>query len=332
MKKRGMSVHVDELLPASAFKRKNGNILDRLFAGSVLLGRLFLRIIVISRPSDILIVHREAFPFFTPVFERIAAKRSGMAILDIDDAVYADPTHRRDWRRILRNPVRALEYKDMFDVILCGNDVLLGDFDNGKATVVYAPTCPPVATFDTIRRPSDPRILMWTGSQSTLGSLQKVLPQVLDACESHDLVLHVLGGANISELPKHPRIRAQLWSAEAEMELLGRASLGLMPLPDTEWERGKSGYKAILYLCAGLPSVISPVGINRRLAEEYESISACNDNDWTATIARALESSNAYNGLVSTNEDSSQALARGVFHSSDNASRTVDSVLSQATL
>ena len=329
MKNRGMSVHIDELLPVSAFRRKNGNILDRLYAGCVLLLRLILRLAFIFRASDILLVHREAFPFFTPVFERIAAKRSGIAVLDIDDAIYTDPTHRKDWRRILRNPVRALEYKDIFDVILCGNDILLDDFDHGKAKVVFAPTCPPVASFEIVRHPSDPRILMWTGSQSTLGSLKDVLPQVLDACQRHDLILHVLGGANISELPKHARIQSQLWSAEAEMDLLGRASLGLMPLPDTDWERGKSGYKAILYLCAGLPSLISPVGINQRLAEEFESISACDDNDWSAAISRALRPSNGYDGHILTRGESSQALAREVFYSSDNASRTLNSLLSQ---
>lgn len=324
-----MQVGVDELLPMSAFHRKNGRLVDRIYAGIVLSFRLLSRVAFLFKPCDILLVHREAFPFFTPFFERIATRRAKVSILDIDDAIYTDPTHRRDWRSVMRNPTRALEFRDLFDLVLCGNDVLMNDFGSGKADVLFTPTCPPTSTFDTIRRPTNPRTIMWTGSQSTLGSLISVLPQVMLACETEDLILHVLGGANIVELPRHPRILAERWSIDAEMELLGRASLGLMPLPDTAWERGKSGYKAILYLCAGLPSVISPVGINKRLAAEFALISSCSGNDWALAIVEALKESGRHVGADSVVAESTRLLARDMFDSAANASRTVDHILSR---
>lgn len=324
MQSRGIDVHVHELLSSKAFARKNGSIADRLYAMSILLTRIFSRLFFVLRSCDILLVHREAFPFFTPELERFVTKKCAVSILDVDDAIYTIPTHTRDWRRLFRKPEKSLEFSKLFDLIFCGNEMLQDSFGSNRAIAELYPTCPPSQTFDITRKEEGKMGLLWTGSQSTLGSLKAVMPDVLRICEEKDLQLYVLGGANVSELQPHPRLSPARWSNEAEQELLGIASIGLMPLPDTEWERGKSGYKAILYLCAGMHALVSPVGINRKLCDEYTAVTACAEPDWASSLRNIVEEISHSKG-----GDNSQNLARLSFDSSANAVRAVDTIIAK---
>lgn len=321
MRRRGVDVRVHELLSAEAFAGKNGSKIQRLYAAGVLSSKILSRLFVVFQHCDILLVHREAFPFFTPIFERIATRRAKVAVLDVDDAIYAPPTHTRDWRQRLRKPARALELKNYFDMIFCGNEMLRMAFCGGRAATELYPTCPPLKTFDIVSDETNEIALMWTGSQSTLGSLRTILPDVLRFCEEEGLHFYILGGENVAELPPHSHMTAARWTEDAESYLLRRSSIGLMPLPDTEWERGKSGYKAILYLCAGIRAVVSPVGINRLLCEDFSSITSCGDDEWVASLRNVVAEVRS-NGV----DRSSRHKARARFDSAANAVRAVDAI------
>lgn len=320
--RQGFTVKIHELFTDDAFARKNERGAARLYAATILLLRILSRLIFILRRSDVLIVHREAFPFFTPFLERLAVRRTALAVLDVDDAIHAHPTHIRDWRNVLRKPSKALEFSKIFDLILCGNESLMEAYGNAKAVTEYQPTCPPVSTFDIHHDAQTPISLLWTGSQSTLGSLKSVLPEILEVCQQENIDLYVLGGANVEELPPNPRLSVHRWSNAKEAEMLGTTSIGLMPLPDTEWERGKSGYKAILYLCAGMRAVVSPVGMNERLCSEFDVISRCQTGQWAEAIRRVVKDIRE-NGINPT----SRTKARVHFDSERNARLAVKTML-----
>lgn len=321
---RGHSVHVHELFTDYVFRHKNGVFLKRIAAALVLLIRMVARVFLCFRRQQIVIVHREAMPVFTPFFERIVCRRAEYSILDVDDAIYANPTHSRDWRSIMRQPRNALKFADIFDEILCGNPQLMRAFGTGSARTRLVPTCPPeeVWSIDRAMTPSGRRpVIGWTGSQSTLASLESVLEATLLVCEETDASLIVLGGANVSELPSHPRLTAQRWSLSREQQLLATADVGIMPLIDTEWERGKSGYKAVLFLCAGMRVVASPVGVNAELIKRYEAVA--DGSEWQ----HALKETVLLAGIGPLPE-ATRAEARHEFSSDAVASAVVDSVLS----
>lgn len=319
---RNVEVKIHSLLSEKAFELKNGHIFCRIYCGFVLLYNLIIRLILINRKSDLLIVHREVFPFFTPAIERIAIRNALISVLDVDDAIYERPTHSKDWRRHLRNPSRAGEFALYFDLILCGNRHLMEHFSGKHAKTLLVPTCPPLE----IHRRSDvwkeEMVIAWIGSQSTLGSLKRVLPAVLSACNFHDARLVVLGGANVESLPPHPCLTVERWSQEREYSLLAMASIGLMPLPDTEWERGKSGYKAILYLVAGLHAVIAPIGVNLELIETYPAAVSCEDDDWMNTLSNVIVA--VRDGGLDVH---SRDMARRFYDPERNSSSAVESML-----
>jgi hypothetical protein len=289
-RRRGADVRVRTLMSSSMFRQKNDRGARRLAVLLSMAVRLFLRSVrVLGDRGDVCVVHREAFPFFTPAVESHLRKRFTLMVLDVDDAIYAQPTHGHDWRRWLRDPRGVNKFREIFDLFLCGGPRVAGFFDPlGDGRALVHPTCPPSSTVRIARRSE--RQILWTGSQSTLSSLQGVLDEVLEFCEQEGFVLRVLGGKNVDDLPPHPSLRVSRWTETEELEALSTASFGIMPLPNTEWEAGKSAYKALLYLTAGLPAVVSPVGLNGDLARQLPAVVAAEaKTDWSRALSEARE-------------------------------------------
>jgi len=316
---RGAKVLVEQIMTETSFEWKNRKFPFGLLARISTALRIMLRLSQLGRKCDILIIHREAFPFFTPVMERLAASRASVCLLDVDDAIYSKPTHLRDWRSWLRNPKSAIGLKNIANVILCGNEKLLAVFSGGSGVAKLFPTCPEPER-SSIHRNPEPK-LIWIGSNSTLASLVAVLPQVLEFCEKNAVTLLVLGGTNVESLPPHPHLTAEVWTEQKEIAALSTAIAGLMPLPETEWERGKSSYKAILYLCAGVPSLISPVGENVSLAKRYPTaVTLVEPGAWNAKLAEVIK-----NRQEGSPEFVNEVLrARDQFDSEKNAKRAAD--------
>ncbi|MFN3590968.1 MAG: glycosyltransferase, partial [Thermaurantiacus sp.] len=79
------------------------------------------------------------------------------------------------------------------------------------------------------------------------------------------------------------------WSEEDEVALLQGMDIGIMPLDDTPWSRGKCGYKLVQYMACGLPVVASPIGVNSRLAiDGVTGFLATSEQEWEAALSRLL--------------------------------------------
>jgi glycosyltransferase involved in cell wall biosynthesis len=82
-------------------------------------------------------------------------------------------------------------------------------------------------------------------------------------------------------------VELQPWSEDTETQLLRGCDLGVMPLTDSPWERGKCGYKLIQYMACGLPVVASPVGANQRIVDDgCDGYLAADDAEWYSALAR----------------------------------------------
>jgi hypothetical protein len=79
------------------------------------------------------------------------------------------------------------------------------------------------------------------------------------------------------------------WAEDTEVTLIQSMDIGVMPLPDTPWTRGKCGYKLIQYMACGLPVVASPVGVNRDIVEHgVNGFLAESDDEWRAAVDALL--------------------------------------------
>jgi glycosyltransferase involved in cell wall biosynthesis len=115
-------------------------------------------------------------------------------------------------------------------------------------------------------------------------------------CKKSDVQFSAIGalGKDLVEIP------GQLisWSEETEVEELNRFDVGIMPLPDTPWERGKCGFKLIQYMACGLPVIASPVGVNKEIVEHgVNGFFARDTEEWIRYLETLKENSDLCNKM-----------------------------------
>jgi glycosyltransferase involved in cell wall biosynthesis len=130
----------------------------------------------------------------------------------------------------------------------------------------------------------------WIGSQSTVDQLRSVLPAIAALNQPHLRARLVLVGARGLDYEAE-WIERREWSLQSETNDLASFDIGIMPMPDTEWTRGKCGYKLLQYFSAGVPAVASPVGVNRRIVGEQKErgLLATTSEEWDAALAELVE-------------------------------------------
>jgi glycosyltransferase involved in cell wall biosynthesis len=92
---------------------------------------------------------------------------------------------------------------------------------------------------------------------------------------------------------KAPWIESRPWSLRTEAADLASFDIGLMPLPDTEWTRGKCGYKILQYFAAGVPAIASPVGVNTNLVSDERGRLAESEWEWKRALEELIEDAEA---------------------------------------
>jgi glycosyltransferase involved in cell wall biosynthesis len=209
-------------------------------------------------------------------------------VFDYDDALYAlAPGQDHGLRGIIRR--RQVE---RFAGCLVESDLVTLENESNRAyTARYCPaTLTITGPIDTERyrpaprAPRDEVVLGWIGSPSTTGYLRLLEPTFAElARRGRRVVLHLIGaGAYASP---HVPVRHIPWTLATEVEALGTFDVGLMPLTEDPWARGKGGYKILQYMAMGIPTVASPVGINSELVRDGETGRLAADVvAWTAAL------------------------------------------------
>lgn len=201
-------------------------------------------------------------------------------VLDVDDAIFLGPRgHHAD--RIARHAQR----------VICGNSFIAEHF-GATRPVTILPTAVDTERFTPIDHPSVVPTLGWSGSASGYPYLASIQPalQVLMA-RYPELRLRIVSNAPPT-LPLLPQARVDFirWRPDIEVGALQDLTVGLMPLADTLWERGKCSFKMLTYMACGVPVVVSPVGMNVEvLAQADLGLAARNDDEWISAIASLLD-------------------------------------------
>jgi glycosyltransferase involved in cell wall biosynthesis len=132
-------------------------------------------------------------------------------------------------------------------------------------------------------------VLGWIGSWSTARYLEMIRGPLAEIGRRYPHVRLLLIGAG-GFRPEGLEVESRPWSLETEVTDLQRIDVGLAPLPDDPWTRGKGGYKLLQYMAVGLPVVASPVGVQGVIVEEGgNGHLASSDAQWEACLGRLIE-------------------------------------------
>jgi glycosyltransferase involved in cell wall biosynthesis len=225
------------------------------------------------RSSDYVFIHREASPLGPPVFEWFIAKVLRKKIIyDFDDAIWLPNTSVQNrWAARLKwhDKVRWIckwAYK-----VSCGNAYLADYARQYNPNVRVLPTVVDTegTHYPRQKAPSTSVTIGWTGSHSTLPYLQPLIPILQQLEREFDMEFIVI--ANQQPEFALSGLRYVPWNKETEIEDLAQIDIGLMPLPDDQWAKGKCGFKAIQYQAIGIPAVASRVGVNADIILDGES-------------------------------------------------------------
>jgi glycosyltransferase involved in cell wall biosynthesis len=208
-------------------------------------------------------------------------------VLDVDDAIYLPPPSVALPPRVAARTRRRFEATAAAaDLVLCGNREIPAHLPHGRYEVL--PTSIDTERFAPSAAPPAGKTLGWVGHSDNLPYLEALAEPLRELSRRHPELRLIV----VADRP--PRIDGvdleyRPWSLETEVSCFAGMRVGLMPLADTPWARGKCAFKAIQYMALGLAAVASPVGANRDVIEDGETgFLPADDRAWVSVLDRLL--------------------------------------------
>ena len=222
------------------------------------------------RSFDAVFIQREAFMLGTSFFERRIAKTGVPIIFDYDDAIWR--SNREGGNKtlsFLKNPDKISEIISVSSFVIAGNQYLADYASKYCDNVSIIPT-----TIDTEYHKSTAShseiVIGWTGTFSTFPYLKELFPVLRKIKASFPQVkFNVI--CDLDTVIPELGIRTTLWNKEDEIIQLQSISIGVMPLPDNDWSKGKCGFKGLQYMSLKIPTLMSPVGVNVDILRDGEN-------------------------------------------------------------
>jgi len=242
------------------------------------------------READVVVLHQIKL---SAMEARLFASFSRRRIFDVDDAIYVrkprqlgDAPDDSRWRK--RKFAATCRW---VDVVAAGNDVLDGVARASAPAVTILPTSIDTAAYrPTTATAADPPTIVWIGSPENLVYLEMIRPALARLTGRYPtLKMRVI----CSRFPDWPEVNIErvAWSSATEAGALAAAHIGVMPLTDDEWARGKCAFKLLQYMAAALPCVASPVGANTEaVIDGFNGFHARTADEWERHLDALIRS------------------------------------------
>lgn len=240
---------------------------------------------------DAVYIFREAALFGPPIFERLIKRRVPF-VFDFDDAIfvsYRSPSN--GYLSYLKFAAKASTICRLASHVMVGNPYLAEYSRQFNPNVTVIPTTIDLDKYHVIERDAspDPVVIGWTGSFSTVQHLDTLRGALQKLAQREKFKLRVIGTPTYKL--DGVDVEAMDWRAQTEIEDLTPCDIGIMPLPDDAWSKGKCGLKALQFMALGTPVICSPVGVNTEIIQDgVNGFIADGEDEWVEKLAALIRS------------------------------------------
>ena len=288
LEKNGVEITYSTIMSESEYRNY---YFSTVVKAKVFIKQFFIRLkdILNKNKYDVIFIQRELSFLPSDIFARILAKSGAKIIYDFDDAIWLPPAGSST--SILSRHNKIPKLIGLADVVIAGNNFLADYAKQHNNNVVIVPSVVDTDEYKPIPKQNDKVIIGWSGSPSTLKANFIPFVPVLEKLKhkyGDKIEIKVMGG-NFYE-NKELGIKSVPFSRAEEIPFVNSFDIGLMPLPDTPWMKGKCGLKAIIYMALQIPAVVSPVGVNSEIVREgIDGFHATTENEWMEKLSYLIE-------------------------------------------
>ena len=252
-----------------------------------------LKLLMSRERYDAFFVYREAYPFGPALLEAALSHAGGRPLVyDFDDAIFlSNSSDANRFAAALKYPQKVPSIIRRSALVLAGNDYLAAYARRFNSSVAVLPTCVDTEVFVPRRTPrsSDaPLVVGWIGTPTTASYLKSLGASLARVASRYRFELRVSGSGSPLDFPG-VKTTNERWSVEREVELFNTCDVGVYPLTDDEWAKGKCGFKAIQFMACGVPVVAAAVGVNTEIIKDgVNGFLASTEKEWDERIDRLL--------------------------------------------
>ena len=242
---------------------------------------------------DIIFIHLEAFPFGPPIFEWILSKMRKKIIYDLDDAIYMGITSSANrFLRRLKCPSKINTILKMSSFVITCNNYLADYAKKYNKNVIAIHTSVDTEKFKPDSKEKGRDITIgWIGSHSTARYLEGVKEVFLKLGSKYKFNLKIIGAGNHNIKIDGVNVMNIEWNLKDDIKQFQSLDIGVYPLPEDEWIRGKAGFKTIQYMSVGVPCVVSDVGANRSIVKDgINGYLAKTESEWVEKLSILVNS------------------------------------------
>ncbi len=273
---------------------KPGNLPGKL---SIFLRSTFRRLREAMRAStyDIIFIQREAYMLGTAFFESAFARSRAKVIFDYDDSIWVNQVSAGNkMLGFLKNADKTRDIIRVSDMVFAGNQYLADFAAQYNPVVRIVPTTIDTDEYQRLPRPAnqpeDQVCIGWSGSFTTIEHFETALPalRIIKQRYGARVTFSVVGDGSYRN--DELGIVGLPWRKDTEVADLSAMDIGIMPLPDTEWAKGKCGLKGLQYMAVETPTIMSPVGVNTEIIQHGKNgLLASTTDEWVAALSQLID-------------------------------------------
>jgi len=267
-------------------------------------------VILLFKKNNLIIIEYELIPYFPATFERLMKLRRIKYIVDYDDAIF----HKYDKHKnvlirwLFKNKIPYVMTNA--ETVIVGNAYLQDFAKKHNSKTQLLPTVVQLKNYESsmngiINKNDKSFIIGWIGSKTTSQYIFDILPALEKFVKTYDAKCHFVGfDENLltNDIKEKCKITIIPWSEQSEIKNMLEFDVGIMPLKDDAWSKGKCGFKLIQYMSCKKPVVASPIGVNTTIVTEgINGFLATSNDQWFTAIEKLYHDKELRKSMANNN-------------------------------